>query len=268
MIPGIPSIFKRFSTHIWYVVVIPAFWLLFTLCYKPFGMYEQLSMGRGLFAFNDTIMMCIILGCLLITRLLVLYFDREHICRDWWGYVAWFVFEMVVITFFLALYVHLMDKDTEGYFSVLSTCAKYSFSILIYPYIILTLLMDIIGLSEEEPDADDSSLIKFCDANRQVKLVVKKSALLYISAEENYVRIHYIDGDKLKEYQLRATMRSIEPVTTQYGLFRCHRSYYINPAHIKALRKDRYDQISADMDQMGISIPVSRKVYADLSALI
>ena len=265
---NISKVFFRFSTHVWYTIAVTAFWLLFALFYKPLGMETYLSMGRDLFSFNVTIIMCIVLGCMAITRLLIFYLDRKHLCRDWWAYIAWCFFEMLVITFFMALYVHLMDKHEDAYFSVLSTCAKYTFSSLIYPYIILTLIFEIIGLSAKENVPDDETLIKFYDSNRQVKLVVKKSAVMYISAEENYVRIHYLDGDSLKEYQLRATMRSIEPVTEEYGLFRCHRSYYINPSRIKALRKDRYDQISADMDVMGISIPVSRKAYSGLSALI
>ena len=77
----LPQIFKRLSTNLWYVLGIPAFWLLFCLFYKPFGMETYLSMGRDIFSFNVTIMMCIILGCLLITRLGILYPCRDRICR-------------------------------------------------------------------------------------------------------------------------------------------------------------------------------------------
>ena len=104
--------------------------------------------------------------------------------------------------------------------------------------------------------------------NKQLKLVLAEKALLYISAEENYVRIHYLDGEEVKDYQLRASMNGIEPVVSRAGIFRCQRSYYVNPSHIKALRKETGGSIVAELDCAGISVPVSKNTYEELSKLI
>lgn len=261
-----PSVFRKPGTQAAYVLVVPVFFLLFAAGYKPFGMAEYLSMGRNLLFFNITIMMCIILGCLTITRTLLLLL-KDQVCRTWLPYAAYCLAEMLFISFFLALFVHLMAHRVTPYFVVLSTCAKYSFLILPYPYIILSLIFEIMWLrgGTQEPE---TQLIRFSDARKQIKLVVDRNAVLYIGAEENYVRIHYLDGENVKDYQLRASMRSMEPVAEEFGLVRCQRSYYINPSHIKALRKEKNDQINAELDAGGIVIPVSRKVYPDLSELI
>ena len=99
-----------------------------------------------------------------------------------------------------------------------------------------------------------------------MKAVVDSSSILYIEAKDNYVVIHYLDNDKVKDYQLRNTMNAIAPLVEPHNLFRCQRSYYVNLSHITALRKDPNDMISAELDAGDIVIPVSRKVYRDLSA--
>jgi len=264
---GLAPIFKKFSTQIWYVVILPLFFLLFAAGYKPLGMEKYLSMGRDLLFFNITIMTCIIFACLVISRGILLL-DRNNICRDWWGYFAFSLLEIMIISFFLALYVHLMVHKAVPYFEVLSTCAKYAALILVYPYLVMTLLFEIIALVRGSNKKPEGQLIRFTDSRKQVKLVVNRDSVLYIGAEENYVRIHYLDGEKVKDFQLRASMRSIEPVAQEFGLIRCQRSYYINPSHIKAVRKEKNDQINAELDAAGIVIPISRKIYPDLANLI
>jgi len=98
-----------------------------------------------------------------------------------------------------------------------------------------------------------------------VKIVLLKDAILYVQADENYVKVHYLDNGRVKSYSLRSTMRAIAPLMEQFGLFRCQRSYYVNLSHIVALRKDPNDIILAELDVQNIAIPVSRKVYHALS---
>ena len=95
------------------------------------------------------------------------------------------------------------------------------------------------------------------------------STVLYISAEENYVNIFYMEKDKLRKFVLRNTMKNLEQTCTQNGLFRCHRSYYINRRHVSSIRKDKDNIILAELDsQERIHIPVSKRYYESLSHLI
>jgi DNA-binding LytR/AlgR family response regulator len=50
---------------------------------------------------------------------------------------------------------------------------------------------------------------------------------------------------------------------------RCHRSFYINPAHVKVLRKDRDGIMYAELDADDVRhIPVSKKYYDHLSDML
>ena len=108
--------------------------------------------------------------------------------------------------------------------------------------------------------------MRFVDSTQRVKLMIASSAVLYIKAEENYVHIRYMEGDRLKEYALRASMKSLEELMHKHGLIRCQRSYYINPQHIKVLRRDKEGMITAELNTpQAQPIPVSPRYYEELA---
>lgn len=108
--------------------------------------------------------------------------------------------------------------------------------------------------------------MRFYDGRKNLKLVVSASSVLYITAEENYIKISYLDGDQLCDYMLRSSMKSIENLCAEFGLLRCHRSYYVNPRHIKALRKEREGIIVAQIDvEPSRDVPVTKRYYEALS---
>ena len=64
-------------------------------------------------------------------------------------------------------------------------------------------------------------------------------------------------------------MRAVDELCLSNGLVRCHRSFYVNPAHIQVLRKDREGVIFAVLDASDVrDIPVSRKFYNNLSEML
>ena len=94
-------------------------------------------------------------------------------------------------------------------------------------------------------------------------------SLLYIQAEENYFTIVYLDGEKVNKYVLRSSMKRIEDTIGSHGLKRCQRAYFINPSHVKVLRKDQEGFYYADLDAPNCPpIPVSKTYYEEIAALI
>ncbi len=78
-----------------------------------------------------------------------------------------------------------------------------------------------------------------------------------------------MEGGKIKSFELRATMASLEEIAERYSFVRCHRSFYVNPAHVTVLRKESGSQVYADMDVEGMpSIPVSKRYYDGLANLL
>ena len=78
-----------------------------------------------------------------------------------------------------------------------------------------------------------------------------------------------MDADRVKEFMLRASMKSVENTVANHGLIRCHRSYFVNPKFVKLLRKNREGMISAELLHPEVpSIPVSKQYYDTIAALL
>ena len=264
----IPHVYDRFPTMLWYIFGIPAFFFFFVVIYRPFDTFPALEMGRDAFFFNATMLMCILLGVLLLTRTGFYFLHRRKRC-NWWEYSAWILMELTVMSYLCALYLFLVSGRALPYFEQLAYCVEYVFLTLMFPYVIITLVCVIAAASQEaDPTPSGKNVIRFTDATRQVRLALDRQAVLFIKAEENYVKIHYTENGGVKDYQLRSTMTAMEPLAARYGLFRCQRSYFVNPDHITALRKDAGGLMTAELDAGGFIIPVSKALYRDLSNLI
>ena len=259
-----PELYGKFTTHLWYMLFPALFFFTFVVVYRPFGSEDMLDMGRSLFFFNTAIMMCIVLVTTILTRL-VYFLLYRFVNHTWWEFAGFCMLEMVIITYFLALYLFLMRHDGRIYFEYVGLCTQYSFLVLLFPYFGITIVCALVG-KRESNIAEQKGLIRFSDTSRQVKAVLDNKSILYIEAKDNYVIIYYLDNGKVKNYQLRNTMNAIAPLVEPYNIFRCQRSYYVNLSHINALRKDPNEMISAELDADNIVVPVSRKLYRELSA--
>ena len=258
---ALPPVFRRYTNELWYIFHVPFFFFVFMVVWMPFRSETDLDMGRSLFVFNVTMMMCVILVTLLLTRTLR-YLLGRHLNSSWWQLLAWCALELTVITYFLALYLYLMDPSIP-YFRWLARSLQYSFLVLVFPYLAVTGVCALVA-AHQSP-ARERDLVRFTDASRQVRLVLLKDVILYVKAQENYVRIYYLDSGNIKDYTIRSTMRAITPLMEHFGFFRCHRSYFVNPDHIVALRRDRDDAFSAELDVSGAVLPISRRVYQELT---
>lgn len=258
---ALPPLFRHFTNELWYIFHLPFFFFVFMVVWVPFHSETDLDMGRSLFMFNVTMMMCIILVTLLLSRT-VRYLLGCTVNRSWWQLLAWCAMELTVITYFLALYLYLMDPSVT-YFRWVALSLQYSFLLLIFPYLLITGVCALV--SAYQTPARERELVRFSDGSRQVRLVLLKDVILYVKAQENYVRIFYLDNGNVRDYTLRSTMRAISPLMEHFGFFRCHRSYYVNIAHIVALRRDRDDAFSAELDVPGTVLPISKRVYQELT---
>ncbi|MBQ9548588.1 MAG: LytTR family transcriptional regulator DNA-binding domain-containing protein [Bacteroidales bacterium] len=268
----LPDSYRKLYAQILYVLVCPLFFMVFAILYSPFGLDGFLDMGRSLFAFNVSIIASIILGVLALSRL-TLYLLRARMKHFTWAhYVVWCIGEVFLAAQFISLYVTLMLHGSLSFFSVVAKCVGISYAILIYPYLVLTLSIALDAKKKAAAAAaaaDDDSLIRFFDEYKKLRLIIAQQAVLFIQAEENYVSIHYLDAGRAKRFVLRASMRSLEETAGRHGLVRCQRSYYINPQHVKVLRRETGSQIMAELDVDGFpGIPVSRSYYDKLSSLL
>ena len=205
----LPSIMTALRSNLTFMLVIPLFWLCFVLLYQPSDMVEMLNMDAGKLNFNSTIIMCILLGVMIISRVLMMVLSHHQLRLNWLRFVYWEIAELITMSLFMALYLTLMYKGAYPYFHIVGQSLYALLIVCIYPYVIFNVALAFAAEKEEQAGFDDS-LMRFVDNTQRVKLMIASSAVLYIKAEENYVHIRYMEGDRLKEYPLRASMKSLE----------------------------------------------------------
>ncbi|MGN0235027.1 MAG: LytTR family DNA-binding domain-containing protein [Paludibacteraceae bacterium] len=255
-----------------HVLAIPACFLVSVFVYRSAWTVAYLDMGVGRLTLNTLMLMCIILGVLCASRIPMVA-CRKHLHLKWVHYVLWSIAEIVLMALFMGLYMALMYKHTEHavgsvyYFPNVGKCMSLLLTTVLLPYLFINALFS--NFRDSNQQAQEDNLVRFTDSTQRLKLVISAEAILYIKADENYVNICYLDGDRQKEYALRNSMRAIEPVMQKAGIVRCQRSYFVNPRHVTVLRKDKEGMIAAELDRPQTKpIPVSPKYYDSLNQLL
>lgn len=262
----VPKVFKQFIPQLLHVVVLPIFFFVFILVYRPFEVHSLL--GHEWFGVHLTIVTCIVLLSAILMRL-VYYFLPVNL--NYPLYILWCIGEIAFMSFFAALYLYLVLGKPLPYFEVMTVAFKCMFFTLILPYVGLGMALRIYDYHESAAHPEDHSIqrMRFYDSMRNLKIVLMPQSVLYIAAEENYVIIYYTENERVKEYVLRSSMKAIDEVCQDNGLIRCHRSYYINPAHVKVLRKDKDGVMYAELNADNLrNIPVSKTYYSRLSEML
>lgn len=250
-------------------IAVPLFFLVFIMYYRPAGLCGLLTMESASFAFNLTMLFCIILVSMSITRGWLYLIGRYREITPFL-YLMWGMVEILIAAMFCSLYIVLMDEDVLPFFEIAGSTYLNLLAITVYPYGGLWLGLEIYSRDREDTKpVDDRSLIRFYDEYKKLRLVIAPEAVLFIKSEDNYVQIHYLDRNRVRKFVLRSSMRALEEDLSKHGLVRCHRSYFINPLFIKIVHRDESGQIVARLKQDGFeSIPISRKYQDEISRLL
>lgn len=261
-----PKTFRHFIPQLIHMIILPIFFFVFMLIYRPDGIDAFLK--NDMYGVHITIMSCIILVSMIITRLIYYFLAHRF---NYSLYIFWCVCEVIFTSFFIALYVWLIRGKDMLYLEVLRETFRFLSMALFFPYVIYAQALKIydVHISASDPNNDRINRMRFYDDRHNLKIVLTSSTILYITSEENYVNIFYTDNGKLRHYVLRSSMKALEELCQDNGLVRCHRSYYVNPAHIKVLRKDKEGVVFAELNASEtIHIPVTKRYYGHLSELL
>lgn len=261
----IPASVLSVTSMLLHVIIVPVFFLCFILLYESAWMMRFLDEPVNGMVINTLILSAIMVGILALSRIAMTMQGREG-RLSWLQYILWSATEWIVSGCFMALYMALLYGD-YGYFPALGRCMILLASTITYPYLIIDFV--ICTTHPDEQELADADLVRFADSTGRLKLVIAREVLLYIIAQENYVSIHYLEAGIVKEYVLRQSMRGIEELMAKHGIVRCHRSYFVNPRHVKVLRRDKEGMIQAELDVAVIKpVPVSPKYYDQLSKML
>ena len=263
--------FYKMPVNTLFIVVLPVFYFLFVLAYDPFDIGPFLALEKGRYTLNLIVSALIVLGVAALSRML-LFLLRRSIDLNWTLYLVWCTMEVIVCGLMQSILLGVGWSGTLPYFSVMTRCILYMAGILVFPHAILAMAVQLYQLGREVGRPiipEEKTLIRFYDDQKRLKLVVSSEAVLYIEAEENYVHVVHLDNGKIRDFELRCSMRSLEDVLKRHGLVRCHCSYFLNAAHVDLLKKDANGYTLAQLDQEGArEIPVSKRYYQTVTALL
>lgn len=267
--PPFPKIFRRFGPQIWYFLIVPFYFLAFVLIYMPSGLVSLLDMPVGRFEYNLTTISLMMFAVIFIFRM-IFYSLRSVLHLNWWWYIVWCAGEVFIVSVCASLYLYSAYERAGDFFELFLDVSTFIYLICVVPYAIFCLALSNYGRMKFPDKVDPvDSLVRFTDENLKLKLVVASSAVMFVQADENYIRINYLEGDAVKEYVLRNSMKGIEPLAVKHGFLRCHRSYFVNPAHVELLRKDKDGAVYAQFGALkGRQIPVSRKYYDAVASVL
>lgn len=251
-----------------FIVLVPVFFIIFSLVYNPFDIMGYYDFDRFGYGFHILMVTCIILVTLIISRIIMHAADKRYnlILRD---YIIWCICEVFAACCFTALYTGLFKQDSLNYFQTLGICFKHLYLSLIFPYTILIILQQMTAKAKAEATKKaepGDNMARFYDEHGKLKFTIVASNIVFINSEANYVKIHYMEGGNIHEFLLRNSMKSLENYAGEIGLVRCQRSFFVNPSHIKVLRKTTGGIMNVEFNIEGINpIPVSKTYYDELA---
>lgn len=258
---------KGLFTHI---ITVPLFVFGMLLLFSPTS-FDRFSIQFSRYSFHVTMIFCIVLVVLIISRSLFLIFNRKKREIEWVRIIILCLLEVVFSSGFTALYLWLMSGKEEAFFWFFGMTLVYLFVLMLIPYVIIDLYFLLLAkddiITGQERDASKEK-IRFMDERDNLKLVVAAEAVLYVQSDENYVKVCYLEDGEIKFCSIRNTMKRVEETCVRGGLVRCHRSYFVNSARVQALQKDK-EFTYAVLDVSNANrVPVSKNYYDQLTALL
>ncbi len=262
------------------IVFVVAFSALFLVFYRPYSETFWFSLREPSRIWPSLIYGVLSICVLALSKGVMLAVQRTHEMLAGRFYVVTVILEWLTLS---AIYVLFSVFYVQPHCSLsLLLCLKALFciaSILAIPYTICFLYAAYRDKAEElaamkanvasneittqfaelEPD-----FIEFRDYNGVLKLTVDFDSIYYIESQDNYVNICYSIDGQMASYLLRCKTKHVEELLSDRNMIRCHRSYIVNPSHIKDVQPASAGRAKIVLDnEKATEIPVS-KTYRDV----
>jgi hypothetical protein len=276
----IPEYFTDRRNIVSFVLFTAIFALVFINIYAPFGVDDWLNLADfQLFLYSSIV---ILIGMLVIavSRLLMYLLSRKKSIR-YGEYALWIMGEIFSMALVYAIIQRFFLQGQKDFMAIMRNTVRITAFIILLPYVIYWLYlsfkekyvllekMNINGslstgtYADIKPPGGAWSMLPFHDEKGILRFSVKREDLLYLEAADNYVLIHYLDGDKQLKYMIRTTLKRIEEEFSGKNLVRCHRSFMINIDHVSTIRKEKEGLIISFESPVNITVPIS-KTYLDV----
>jgi len=251
-----------------------SFVFVFLVVFQPFGLSSlphgivRIALGYGL----TTFIVMALLNILCIP-LFPRYFseDKWNVLRE----LYWNLINVMLIGLANALYSAFIGMAPFTPYAIL-IFELYTVTIAVFPIAITVFLKETVLKKKFEKDSaqlnsvieehkhenkesmDDPEFAIFSE-NKKEKLQSRVQDLIYIQSSDNYIEIHYAEGNKVSKKLLRNSLKTVAlDLADHKQFFRCHKSYLINVNRVKHVSGNaqgyKLHLIGSD-----ILVPVSRQ---------
>ena len=267
---ALPKQYASSKGLFYHIFSVPIFVFGMLLLFSPTS-FDRFSIPFSRYSFHVTMILCIVLVVMAITRSMFLVFNRKQSLIPLSKSLPLCALEMVLASGFTALYLWLMSGKEEAYFWFFGLSLVVLFVLMLIPYVIIDLYFLLMAKDDiimgQERDASKEK-IRFTDERDNLKLVVAAEAVLYVQSDENYVKVCYLEDGEIKFCSIRNTMKRVEETCVRGGLIRCHRSYFVNTARVQSLQKDKEFTYAMLNVANASRVPVSKNYYDQLVTLL
>jgi len=249
----IPSYLRERYQLLGTVTFAALFSVLFLLVSIPFSNNAWFRLGNSTF-FGFTALFASISLAIVIVSKVTMYKTRNILPMTYWGYSAWCLSEIVLITVLYTVFtVTIAQPEDQNGIAIFFHALVYTFVCLGVPYIIAGMFFTIIDqnrtirlmnmqdvVTDETPAETAAPVQKFTlfDNNGVLKLSVSSANLYYVEADDNYIKVWYADQQgALQTYMLRCRLKTVEESFAGSDLIRCHRKFIVNMQKVKLLQK-------------------------------
>jgi len=249
----IPSYLRERYQLLGTVTFAALFSVLFLLVSIPFSNNAWFRLGNSTF-FGFTALFASISLAIVIVSKVTMYKTRNILPMTYWGYSAWCLSEIVLITVLYTIFtVTIAQPEDQNGIAIFFHALVYTFVCLGVPYIIAGMFFTIIDqnrtirlmnmqdvVTDETPAETAAPVQKFTlfDNNGVLKLSVSSANLYYVEADDNYIKVWYADQQgALQTYMLRCRLKTVEESFAGSDLIRCHRKFIVNMQKVKVLQK-------------------------------
>jgi hypothetical protein len=275
----IPEYFTDRRNIVSFVLFTAIFALVFINIYAPFGVDSWLNVTDFQLFFYSSIVILIGMLVIAISRFMMYLLSRKKSIR-YGEYALWIFGEILSMAFVYALIQRFYLQGQKDFMEIMRNTVRITSFIILLPYVIYWLYLSFkekytllekmsIGFPGNSENAIERkntgtwSMIPFRDEKGILRFSLKREDLLYLEAADNYVLIHYLDGDKQLKYMIRTTLKRIEHELPSKNLVRCHRSFMINIDHVRTIRKEKEGLIIKFESPVNTTVPIS-KTYLDV----
>jgi hypothetical protein len=275
----IPEYFTDKKNIVSFVLFTAVFALVFINIYAPFGVDRWLNVSDFQLFLYSSLVILIGMLVIVISRVLMYMHTRKRSIR-FGEYALWIVAEILSMALVYALIQRFFLHGQKDFMLIIRNTVRITAFIILLPYVIFWLYlsfkdkyvllekMSLAGSSGRDGDsgrknAGIPAMIAFNDEKGILRFSIKREDLLFLEAADNYVIIHYLDGEKQLKYIIRTTLKRIEQQYPDFTLVRCHRSYMVNMDHVRTIRKEKEGLMINFESPVNSKVPIS-KTYLDV----